>query len=419
MALYSDNSLKTIIKDPTNFRSNFRCEFKLDGERVYTNNMRLCDIGITQAHGTSNTQGGVYSNIKRISLLDGKTTLDSVQEVNKWLSFNNLNLGNSKEKSVGRYVANHQQGYVISEVGKRIDSDGTHTNNTTDEATTFLGHLDVKDCLPILNSLQNLPTGIFENLRLIIEYETDIRNVSTDTRVGFSNVQPTLMCDVMENLDEISQMENMMVGQNYKWGSIEHDVVSVPLASGQNANGTVGANTLQEVNQKVRGFDNKYLTRLLVVKCHQDKTKNVNGTDVLDNSDLGSLSGFDEIFNLRINGKATLPRRGNDKAPNQRLAMLVDAYGDRGAYYGSNIIQNDDIAGRVGNGAIKQGRQDYFGVMVMNNVSDLQLNYTRTVPLNNGSTLTALSIYPMNLHLFGECVKQIQIGKGSYNVSYM
>ena len=418
MALYSENSVKTIIKDPTNFRSNFRCEFKLDGERVYTNNMRLCDVGITQAHGTSNTLAGVYSNIKRISLLDGKTTLDSVQEVNKWLAFNNLNLGNSAEKSVGRYVANHQQGYFQSEVGKRVDTDGGHVINTTNETTTFLGHLDLKDCLPLLGSLENLPTGIFENMRLIVEYETDIRNVSTDVRVPFTNVQPTLMCDVIENLDEINSMEKSMVGQSLLWGSIEHDVVSVPLASGQNANGTIAANTEQVVNQKVRGFDNKYITRLLVVKCHQDKTKNVNGNDVLDSGDLSSVAGFDEIFNVRLNGKAVLARKGNDKAPNQRLAMLVDAYGNRGSYYGSNIVQSDDIAARVGSGLEKQGRQDYFGVMLMNKVSDLQINYTRTIPVNNGSTLAALSVYPMNLHLFAECSKQIVIGQGSYNIAY-
>ena len=158
---------------------------------------------------------------------------------------------------------------------------------------------------------------------------------------------------------------------------------------------------------KISGFQNQIKDGIIHYDNIETEIRNANFTR------------FDEIFNLRVNGKNVLPRRGNDKAPNQRLAMLVDAYGDRGAYYGSNIIQNDDIAGRVGGGANKQGRQDYFGVMVMNNISDLQLNYSRTVPTNDGSTATALSIYPMNLHLFGECVKQIQIGKGTYNVSYM
>ncbi len=417
MALYSDNLIKTIIKDPTNFRTNFRCEFKLDGDRVYTNNMRLCDIGILQAHGTSNKLGGVYSNIKRISLLDGKTTLDSIQEVNRWLSFNNLNLGNSAEKSVGRMVANHSQGYITSEIGKRVEVEGSVVNNTVVESTTFLGHLDLKDCLPILNSLENLPTGIFENLRLIIEYETDIRKVSTDIRIGFSNNQPTLVCDVIENEADVAQMSNEMVGKSLMWAAVEHDQVSVGLASGQNPNGTVVANTIQEVNQRIRGFDNKYITRLLVVKAHQDKTKYVNGNDVLDSGELSSVAGFDEVFNIRVNGKNVLSRNGNSKAPNQRLAMLVDAYGDRGAYYGSNMVNNDSIAVQVADGALKQGRQDYFGIMIMNKISDLQLNYTRTIPINDGSTPNALSIYPMNLHLFAEVQKQITIGKGSYNVS--
>ena len=90
------------------------------------------------------------------------------------------------------------------------------------------------------------------------------------------------------------------------------------------------------------------------------------------------LIGYDEVFNVRVNGKNILTRKGNEKAPNARLAMLIDAYGDMASYYGSNLINIKDMAVRVDDGVNKVGRLDYFGVVINDDIQDLQFSYERT-----------------------------------------
>ena len=79
---------------------------------------------------------------------------------------------------------------------------------------------------------------------------------------------------------------------------------------------------------------------------------------------MGSIAGYDEVFNVRVNGKNILTRNGNDKAPNARMAMVADTYGDFASYFGSNLINIAGLADRVDDGVKRCGRLDYFGLVI-------------------------------------------------------
>ena len=137
---------------------------------------------------------------------------------------------------------------------------------------------------------------------------------------------------------------------------------------------------------------------------------------------MGSLAGYDEIFNVRINGKNVLARKGNEKAPNQRLAMVVDAYGDMASYYGSNLISiagNDTL---VTDGVKKTGRLDYFGIVVNDDIQDLQINYDRTslaTANDNAGRQQVKTNAAIDIHLYAEVAKTLSMSPNGYNVAYV
>ena len=161
---------------------------------------------------------------------------------------------------------------------------------------------------------------------------------------------------------------------------------------------------------------------MLAVKTFSDKDKSKTANAVDDVGDMGSIAGYDEIFNVRVNGKNILPRKGNEKAPNARLAMLCDAYGDMASYYGSNLISiagNDKL---VTDGVLKTGRLDYFGLVINDSIQDLQISYDRTHLATDNDTATKQQVKAnvgLDIHLYAEVAKVIEIKPNGYNVAYV
>jgi len=179
---------------------------------------------------------------------------------------------------------------------------------------------------------------------------------------------------------------------------------------------------VQPTSKKVRGFDNKRVGRLLAVKAYANANKSKTTNAVDDVGNLGSLAGYDEVFNVRVNGKNILTRKGNDKAPNARLAMLVDAYGDMASYYGSNLISIANNDTLVTDGVKRTGRLDYFGVVVNDDVQDLQFSYDRTSLASDNDSAALQQVKTnagLDIHLYAEVAKTLSMGSNGYNVQYV
>ena len=423
MSLYSNGTIKSIIIDPTHYRANVRASFKLDGDRIYKSDLKLANVGLTVASAAQspvyNKLAGAGSLIKRISLLDGKTELDSCNECHRYYGFEQLLDRNAGNESRNRYLNHNSQGLRTSEQDKKAVNLKLAAKLATTAAATPQALIDVRDFLPLLRNMNSLDTSkTFMNLRLEVEFETDAKLLSSDVTSAVTTLEPALLCDVIEDPNVISAMQKQMPS-SIGWNKIEHDVVNVPAAQ---ADGTAVTAVVQPVSKKVRGFDNKRVGRLLAVKAYANANKSKTGNGVDDVGNMGSLAGFEEIFNVRVNGKNVLARKGNDKAPNQRLAMVVDAYGDMASYFGSNQISINGNAALVDDGVKKTGRLDYFGIVVNDEINDLQFSYDRThlATANNSAAKQQVKTNAaIDIHLYAEVAKTLTMSPNGYNVAYV
>jgi len=424
--MYSNGTIKSVIIDPTNYRVNSRAEFKLDGERLYKTDLKLVNVGVNSATSTPyNKLAGVAGIVKRIALLDGKTELDSCNECHRYYAFKQLLAENAGNESMSRYLVHNGQGLRTSEQDKKLVNLVPPANIKGDDSTPE-GTIDLRDMLPLLRSMDLLDAGkTFPNLRLQVEFETDDRLKVSDISTLSSTLEPLLLADVIEDPVVMASMMKQMPSM-VQWNKVDHDMFHVPQAKADNVAVTA---TTQTVNKKVRGFDNKRIGRLLAIKTYSNKDKSKSDDAIDDIGDMGSIACYDEIFNVRVNGKNILARKGNDKAPNQRLAMLCDAYGDMASYFGSNLISILGNDRQVDDGVNKTGRLDYFGIVVNETIQDLQISYDRThLASDNGSSGTAAqkaaaikvkANVGLDIHLYGEVAKVLSISPNGYNVSYI
>ena len=422
MSLYSNGTIKSVIIDPTHYRANVRASFKLDGDRIYKSDLKLANVGLTVANVAQspiyNKLAGAGALIKRIALLDGKTELDSCNECHRYYGFEQLLDRNAGNESVNRYLNHNSQGLRTSEQDKKAVNLKLAAKLTVD-STTPQALLDVRDLLPLLRNMNSLDTSkTFMNLRLEVEFETDAKLLSSDVTSAVTTLEPVLLCDVIEDPNVIAAMQKQMPSM-VQFNKIEHDIVNVPAAA---ADGAAVTAVTQSVSKKVRGFDNKRVGRLLAVKAYANANKSKTANAVDDVGNMGSLAGFDEIFNVRVNGKNVLARKGNDKAPNQRLAMVVDAYGDMASYFGSNQISMKSNDTLVQDGVFKTGRLDYFGIVVNDEINDLQFSYDRThlaTANDNAGKQQVKTNAAIDIHLYAEVAKTLTMSPNGYNVAYV
>ena len=419
MSLYSNGKIKSVIIDPTNYRANHRAEWKLDGARIYKSDLKLGNVGVTSATASGNNKlAGVGSLLKRVALLDGKTELDSVTDFNRYYGFQQLLDKNDKNESLNRYLINNNQGLATGEISKQLVNLKPQVQLTNVTTTTPEGIIDLRDVLPLLRELDFLDADkTFQNLRLQVEFETDDRIKTNDSTTASTTLEPVLFADVIEDPQLVAGMQKAMPPV-VNWFTIEHDVLSVADLGSAPA---VVAST-QTTSKKVRGFDNKTVNRLLAIKTFSNKAlATTDGTAVEDVGDMGSIAGYDEVFNVRVNGKNILTRNGNDKAPNARMAMVADTYGDFASYFGSNLINIAGLADRVDDGVLRAGRLDYFGLVINDLVKDLQFSYDRTSLATDGANDSKKRVKGnrgLDIHLHAEVARVLTMSPNGYNVAY-
>ena len=172
-----DNSTLRII-DPIFDKSNFRAEFRLPQDSVFLSNFRLINVGISsnQADSYSPTLGTMGA-IKAIYLYDGAELLDSIRDFNTYSSFKNLNKSNDSNISLNRHLNYVDIGFVQSG-----DQSYTDPNLDKDDYTlkaqqpiannlTKNGWISLQGCLSFLRSSMVVPTNLFRQLRVVVEYK--------------------------------------------------------------------------------------------------------------------------------------------------------------------------------------------------------------------------------------------------------
>ena len=117
-----------------------------------------------------------------------------------------------------------------------------------------------------------LSTNTFKNLRVVLEFETDKAKVLNNNAAAFTVPAPILIADEEQDAGRRMAMEKQMNGA--VWNCIEHDIVQVPGQLSVNGDADTRSSE-QSVTKKVDGFQNKNVSRVVVMKARADADKYV------------------------------------------------------------------------------------------------------------------------------------------------
>ena len=420
MSFYSDSNVKTKYLDPRVYIPNSRATFDLDmTEIAYLPNMKLGFVGVTSTVAHSyNGLVGASAIIRNIRLLDGKTVLSQLVETQFYKGFLNQNMTNAHSQAVDSNLEGNRIGQTIQGSNREVTRVAAIKSANTTADTTDSGYIDLKQYLSILTQLTHLPTAVFNNLRIEIEFNAKPSNQVLGATQGITieTIRPILMVDVLENPTIVDNLNKNMSA--VAWSEIEHDqfvIAAAPAGSAAASDGVV-----QPLNVKLNGYNNKIVDRMLIVKEIADSTLVLNAGGVVQGyGKFGSQACLGQKVQFRVNGRNILPRQGL-VGNNERLAFVVDTWGECANFPGSNIYQAD-TAPVMSSAPQYAGTLDYIAVYLGVQINDLQLNYSRigvqqTAAAGDQLATTAALIG----HVYCEVRKQlIMVGGGQYRVEYI
>jgi hypothetical protein len=417
MAFYT-NTVKTEIFNSVFDQRNYRSEFRLTSDKLYLSNMRILNLGLTSVETTPNKRynlvNGVGSAIKSITLYDGSTTLDKITNFSDYSAFQEYNHTNQYNSDVGKVLHRSGLGFVyerepnVVNLGEEnITIKETFPNcpdepKLTQEGGSALGFLNLREVFPLLkgaNGMQFLHTGLFKNLRIVLEYNIVGAVVGSGLSEVIGTTIPILVADCIEDPAVASKFLSEFKQQT--WISCETESVVVPAS--------VVAGT-QELKFRLSGALNKSINYMLIQKKGTTDVSALYGNH-------GSESQVDEAYQLYCNGSAVIPEQGVT-APMQKLAMLHDSFSVLNSHTCSADLPMYTAASFVTDSNDRIGRLDYFGCVINKKVTALDLVYSRLIS-------TAAGVPPryrqaLTLNIFYGVVKAIvKDGKGSYQVVYI
>jgi hypothetical protein len=470
--LYIKMSRLINIIDPQHFTATHSCEFRLNKTNVayLTNGAYLC-LG---AHGTNatvnqvhyNRRAGIAGMVESIRLLNGGDVLAQLDNAGTWMAWKGLNQDNANARSrkqmsydsagilrfgidtEGSVDAGYQQVLTDSEETTQLGSLGTS------EAVASVGSMELKSFLKELEVLTVLPTAIFTNLRLEIRWNTDILKVCKEFANGadaavsaIQAVRPLLVIESIEDQDVIAQMMQGMSQMNFT--CIESDRFVLPaIADGARTTGSF----------VLRGFNDKVVNRVLIANTPTGGADGFQGIKAraiaadgtyldhaLDSGALNSLAQNRYTLQCRVNGQSLFTGRGlgfddtiggtGGAGYNHRLALTTDTWGDVaicqagntvGLVFGMGGADNAENNANYFEGLVQQPERlffgsDYTGFRVMDRVSHLEFDITRTglptqaLPIANSEDFNQ----SINEIVFAEIPKVLQISGMDYRVSYL
>lgn len=426
MSVYNSN-ITTRILDPHFDRKSFRTEFRLDSETVYLSNMRLIDMGYTASDPDSGTYNDLLGSFcaNSIQLYDGSKLLDQILEADLYKAFQTFNKSNNESLSVDGVIDRSDYGFTVSlkdsPVWQRFTNNKPNKrdiiispgNETGDVGQT--SWFSLKGFLPFLSASLYVPTTVFKNLRLVINWKSpaELKALASDQSLTYETLENTALI-----VDELNEGDAKMAAiKNYKgvvFKAIEHDRVVVDALTPV-ADSTV----VQDKSYLVNGFNNKTVERLIAIQSPTDPTTYTDSSgELVGGARVCSMSQLDNAFQWRVNGSNKLPRDGYTRK-NQRLAALVDAMGECALPPGANYVYFPNAlfqseVDTLTNSPL-MSHLDWTAVEVREPVKELIVNYKRTGVHGNADLNQQLL-----LNLFGECTKAVSVdANGRYVIQYL
>ena len=439
MSSYNNGDVHTEYIDPQIYVPNGRASFSLDASKLaYLPNLRMLNVGVSVDVATKyNRLVGSMACIRNIRLLDGRTELSALRNPAPYLAFKSQQRTNADNKSTASWFKNSMVGLEINELNDKLDhlyvkndaNTGQPNDGTAD--ATDVGYLDLMECFPILGALPCLPTDVFPNLRVEIEFHSQ-PSAQIVVRAGkggvaataTTSVRPILVADVVENPELVRALSRSLKESGARWNEIEHDRFNMLAPD-------LVADEKKVSSEQSMAFIGKRVERLLMCKRLQDPALSVNAAgDVLGYGNLASQALQAQTTQVRLNGKNVFPGFNGISRPMERLALVSDEYGACSAYPGSNLYNwtlADSMVklGGPGGGASETGKTlsgalSYDCVRIGAKVADLQIQISRT---SDGTAFADGTVRatndPLIVDMFAEVDKAMVMGRdGQYRIVY-
>lgn len=435
--MFHTSGIKNVLIDSVYDKSNFRTEFRFDVDKIYLSNMRVLNLGVVKPAGGAladyNQLVGSYGVVKQISLMDGNETLSNMVDFNRYIAFKSFTKKNDENNSVKKFLQRNNMGYIFTNTGNDTMIDQLESTRVIgeSEATTGKGWLSLRECVPFLASSQYVPTNIFRNLRLVIEYETSPSLFTTSATQTFQTLEPLLVCDMMVNSKVAMNM--MKEYKGLSWVDVETDrmvLPSIPVNTFQvspitdppTARVANTPNPKQEASFLVNGFNGKSVNR--IVMCNVPQVVNTFKVVGAPNfftamSNIGSMNMYNQSVQVQLNGSNLFPEPIN--TPNKRLASLVDNYGDATMPLGYDTFSG--LTQLFTRPLEVLGNTDYM-VFTLGGarVQELVIEYSRLgvfdQPLGDLQSQGRFN-QSLVLQMYGEVQKQLVLGNNnSYVIAY-
>ena len=420
MSIYS-SEITTRLIDPIFDKSNFRSEYRMQNDTVYLASLRLLNVGLSSsATNGYNKLLGSLGCIESIQLFSGNELLDQILQATLLNALRSANTNNNDNLSLNRYLKHSRLGYLAQgdqsydsiSGGQELDDIKVtvQQDSTTGASTSAKSWISLKDMLPFLAASNHIPTDTLKNLRLVVNWKQDLKDMIVQDRTATlaSLTGSILVADEMNPSPERDAVMKSYQGVRYR--PIEHDSVHVPAVSGTSAS---ALEVEQQSKFSLNGFLNKKLHKVAIVKTPTDSTTWVSGNANEGFANQGSLALWKERLQIRVNGSNKLVGNGVTR-PNQRLAMLTDAYGTFNVVPGQQVTYLAE-----GNNQIDdfetQGQLSYDGLIIDEpSVREFVVEMDRTGVYQNEGLNQALT-----LNLFGETEKAVVPTQGGgINVVY-
>ena len=429
---YNQSSITRIIDPIIDVASN-RVEFKFPSNTLLSANVRVLNLGAVLQSGEVATDynrlAGGLASIKNIYLENNGETIDQILDVNSWIAFKEQRKSHEEAQSVSRNLTGNGLGLTINQtlkLGRSIETKGLKDTL----AASGKCMMNLKDVLPFFAASQVIPTAIFSDLRLIIEYDTDVVKLSTriTTLLGTIMLNPFISVEEVLDRQLVAQMTADYQGVSFQ--SIERDLATISTTKATTA--VAVADTPTDLNLAVnrhsaqlRGYDNKYLSRLLIVV----KTLAPNGykasvTAVAGGGGLGGVSVLRPVVNVVVNGSNKLAGVGLN-SQSEVQARCIDTWGDLCVSAQANAPSVFDSATVYQSALEYVGYQSYIGLEIREFIQNLTIDFGFSAQVNSDTLVAADQSFDrlnadMHLLVFGECRKSIMMGgSGGYTITYM
>ena len=282
---------------------------------------------------------------------------------------------------------------------------------------TSLSYVDLRELFPLLNSQEflTLPTAVFKNLRIEIEFQGNKAfEVLKDTATDFTVQRPILAVDVINNPVLVQNAIDGLMANPVLWSEIETDNYTINAVDTSDYDADE-VERQQSTNNSL-GFRGKFIERLLVCKQLQVKSKELNGSEV---KGFGAVASSQSVLNentqFRVNGKNVWAGFNGVSRPNEMLGIVSDEYGSLNAYPGSNIYKWSNQATNTADADIG-GQQAFSCVRLGCRVADLQIQIGRDNVRD--SDALAPTNDALRVNLYAEVSKMINVSSKGYRIVY-